>query len=411
MKVLTFCAYYEPEIAASMYITTNLFEDMAKAGIEVEVYAPTPTRGVDQKTIEKYRTIKYEEKYDGKLKIHRFFMFQEGKGVLIRAIRYILLNLVFVWKGLFTNADIMFIDSTPPTQGIMAAIIKRIRRIPIVYNLQDIFPDSLEHTGICKKNSLIYKIGRVIEKITYRYADAIIAISDDFKINILNKGVMESKIEVVNNWVDEKTVHYTKKEENILYDKYNIDRSKFYVSYCGNIGLTQNMDLLVDVAESLKEYKDIGFIIVGDGVYKKKLLDMIQQKSLNNIILIPFQDYKYIANVFSLGDVGLIISKAGVGNNSVPSKTWSYMAAERAIIASFDINSELCRIITGTQSGICCKADDATSLRNAILELWGNPNCKMGNNGRRYIEENLSRRKNTEKYIQIIKRTKLNLME
>ena len=148
MKVLTFCAYFEPEIAASMYLTTNLFEDAANSGIEVEIFAPTPTRGVDKNTIEKYKKIKYEERCNGLLKIHRFSMLQEGKGVLVRAFRYILLNMAFIWKGLWTKADILFIDSTPPTQGFMATLLKKIKHIPMVYNLQDIFPDSLLYTGL-----------------------------------------------------------------------------------------------------------------------------------------------------------------------------------------------------------------------------------------------------------------------
>ena len=129
MKVLTFCAYFEPEIAASMYLTTNIFEDAANAGIEVDLFAPTPTRGVDKETIQKFKKIKYEERCGGKLKIHRFAMMQEGNGTIGRALRYILLNLAFVWKGLWTKSDVMFIDSTPPTQGFMAAFLRHHRTI------------------------------------------------------------------------------------------------------------------------------------------------------------------------------------------------------------------------------------------------------------------------------------------
>jgi glycosyltransferase involved in cell wall biosynthesis len=206
LKVLTFCAYYQPEIAASMYITTNLFEDMAEQGIDVEVFAPTPTRGVDKATIDRYKKIRYEEACNGHLIVRRFALMQEGKGLVGRALRYILLNLAFSMKGLRTRADIMFIDSTPPIQGLMAAFLKKYKKIPVVYNLQDVFPDSLVHTGLCSERSVLFKIGRWIEDITYNHADKVIAISEDFRQNILAKGVPEDKVAVVYNWVDENKV-------------------------------------------------------------------------------------------------------------------------------------------------------------------------------------------------------------
>ncbi len=405
MKVLTFCAYFEPEIAASMYLTTNIFEDAAKAGMGVELFAPTPTRGVDVETIAKYKRIKHEDRCDGKLRIHRFTMMQEGKGTIGRALRYILLNLAFVWKGLRTKADVMFIDSTPPTQGFMAAFLKKCKRIPIVYNLQDIFPDSLVHTGISTEDSLAFKIGRWMENITYRNADKIIVISEDFKANIKAKGVPEEKIEVVYNWVDEQAVYHVDRADNLLFDRFGLDRSKFYVAYSGNIGLTQNMELLVKAAEQLKEHWDIGFIIVGDGAYKEELMKQIEEKQLTNITLLPFQPYEDIANVFSLGDVGLIISKTGVGNNSVPSKTWSYMAAKTAILTSFDLDSELCQLVQDNQCGVSVATDDADALVNAVLELKENRNqCSAyGENGRRYIDRNLTRAIGTSRYISVMK--------
>ncbi|MBP3554301.1 MAG: glycosyltransferase family 4 protein [Clostridia bacterium] len=408
MKILTFCSYFEPEIAASMYLTTNLFEDAANDGLEVELFAPTPTRGVDKETIEKYNKIKYEERCGGKLKIHRFAMMQEGKKTLGRAFRYILLNLAFVWKGLRTKADVMFIDSTPPTQGFMAAFLKKMKRIPIVYNLQDIFPDSLVHTGISTEDSLAYKIGRWMEKVTYKNADKIIVISEDFKANIMAKGVPEDKIVVVYNWVDESQVYAVDRKDNVLFDEYGLDRNKFYVSYSGNIGLTQNMELLVNVAEKMSDYSDIGFVVVGDGAYKEELEKQVKERGLKNITLIPFQPYEKIASVFSIGDAGLIISKSGVGNNSVPSKTWSYMAAKTPILASFDAESELVKFVNENNCGVCVPADEEAGLMEAILEMKQSKDKRKewGENGRSFIDANLSRHIGTSKYIDVIKNVK-----
>ena len=388
-----------------MYLLTNLFEDMANSGINVELFAPTPTRGINKETAERYNKIKLEEKCNGKLRIHRFHLMREGMSIISRAIRYLLMNMKFIWIGIKTKADILFIDSTPPTQGLVAVILKKIKRIPVVYNLQDIFPDSMVSAGICTESSIVFKVGKKIERITYEYADKIVVISKDFKQNIMSKGVPESKIEVVYNWVDEQKVHYIPRDENILFDEYDLDRNKFYISYNGNIGYTQNMELLVSVAEEMIENRSIGFVLVGDGVYKKELEKQITEKNMTNVILIPFQPYERISEVFSIGHAGLIISKAGVGSNSVPSKTWSYMSAERPIIASFDENSELAEILTRNNCGISIRPDSKESLIEAIETLYGLSTSIYGKNGRQFIENNLTRKIGTKKYIDIILKT------
>ncbi|MHB0999818.1 MAG: glycosyltransferase family 4 protein [Armatimonadota bacterium] len=408
MKILIFNAYYEPEVAASLYLSTNLYEDMANYGWDIDLFVPMPTRGVDDKTRNQYKKRKIVEKCDGKLRIHRFSMIGEGKNPLLRAARYLIINLIFIWKSLYTPTDIIFVQSTPPTQGAMGAILKRIKKVPLVYSLQDIFPDSLVNTGLTKKGSFLYNVGRVIEKFTYKNADKIIVISEDFKNNIMAKEVPEEKIEVVYNWVDERDVVAIDRKDNKLVNRFNLDETKFYISYCGNIGLTQNMDMLVEIAEELKNNTDIGFLIFGDGAYKHELERLINEKRLNNINLLPFQPYEDIAYVFSLGDVGLIISKANVGQNSVPSKTWSFMSAERAVLASFDTNSELSRIIKNTSSGLCVPAEDKIALKNAILMLYENKSMRlaMGKHGREFILNNLTREVGTSKIIDIMQKTR-----
>ena len=110
-----------------------------------------------------------------------------------------------------------------------------------------------------KKGGLLWKIGRIIENFTYRNSDKIIVISQDFKKNIMAKGVPEDKIVVIYNWVDQNAVVDIPRSENILFDRYGLDRSKFYITYNGNIGLTQNMDMLLEVAKALEANEEIQF--------------------------------------------------------------------------------------------------------------------------------------------------------
>lgn len=401
MKAIFPCSYYLPETAASLYITDNIVHACADKGIEVDLYTPSPTRNVPDGSLWE----REERQMDGKLRIHRFHLYGEGKNPMLRALRYFLGEFILLHYCIWKKYDVAFVDSTPPIQGLKMPLIKWLKRKPTIYNVQDIFPDSLVGTGLTHEGSLIWKIGRIVEKITYRYADKIIVISEDFKKNIMAKGVPEDKIVVIYNWVDQNKVVDVPREENKLFDVYGLDRSKFYITYNGNIGLTQNMDMLLDVAKELQEeYEDIHFVLVGNGAYLDEVKRKVADQQLENVHLLPFQPYEDISHVFSLGDASLVISKPGVGSNSVPSKTWSIMSASRPVLANFDEN-ELKTIIENNHCGIFTKAGDKDAFKESILTLYNHRDlCKeYGHNGRKFVLDNLTREVGTQKYVDVIK--------
>ena len=152
---------------------------------------------------EQYKNIRYEEKRDGKIVVHRFSMMREGRNPIGRAIRYVLVNLVQYQKGCRADdVDVIMAGSTPPTQGVLCGLVKKRltkrygHRVPFIYSLQDVFPDSLVTAGLAKKGGLLWKIGRKIEDYIYRSADAIIVISEEIKKNIMEKGVASVSIQL-----------------------------------------------------------------------------------------------------------------------------------------------------------------------------------------------------------------------
>ena len=401
MKAIFPCSYYLPETAASLYITDNIVHACADKGIEVDLYTPSPTRNVPDGSVWE----REERQMDGKLRIHRFHLYGEGKNPMLRALRYFLGEFILLHYCMWKKYDVAFVDSTPPIQGLKMPLIKWLKRKPTIYNVQDIFPDSLVGTGLTHEGSLIWKIGRMVEKITYRYADKIIVISEDFKKNIMAKGVPEDKIVIIYNWVDQNKVVDVPREENKLFDVYGLERSKFYITYNGNIGLTQNMDMLLDVAKELQEeYEDIHFVLVGNGAYLDEVKRKVADQQLENVHLLPFQPYEDISHVFSLGDASLVISKPGVGANSVPSKTWSIMSASRPVLANFDEN-ELKTIIENNHCGIFTKAGDKDAFKESILTLYNHRELcqEYGRNGRKFVLDNLTREVGTQKYVDVIK--------
>ncbi len=407
MRILKLAGYYDPEQVASSHLSRDLAEAYRQAGFSELVYAPTPTRGVDAATRREYsRHRKHEVLENGRVEVCRFAMLREGRNPLQRAFRYFCCLLRQTVNGLKArNCDVLMLSSTPPINGLMMPVLRRHKRYKIVYNLQDIFPDSLVNTGMTRKGSLLWRIGRRIEDKAYRAADKILTISEGFKANIVAKGVPEDKIVVIPNWVDEAAVVSVERADNPLFDRYGLERDRFYVCYSGNVGHTQNMPLLVEVAQRLQAHPEIGIVVVGDGVFKPRLEALIAEKGVKNITLLPFQDYSEISCVFSLGDVGLLISKKGIGVNSVPSKTWSILSASRPVLASFDTDSELCGMLREIGCGVCVPPDDAQALTRAILTMAAEraQNEAMGARGRRYIEENLTKALCTGKYVQLLR--------
>lgn len=407
MKALLLLAYYEPEIQPGSVMCSQFIESLINSEIKVEIITPIPTRGISKELVKKYKRLYKEEKYDGNLIINRFRLFGEKKNPIQRGIRYILCNIIEFGIALKKkDYDIIFVYSTPPTQGLMASALTKLSKRKFIYCVQDIFPDSLLTTGLISKKGIIWKIGRLVEDFSYKYAERIIVISDTFKKNLIDKKVCDKKIEVVYNWINTEKVAYIERCNNYIFSRYKIDKDSFIISYSGNIGLTQNWDLLIKAAKKIQSMEqNIIFLIIGDGCYKEKLKIEVSQAGLRNVVIVPFQDESNIPEVFSVGDVGLVISKEGVGNSSVPSKTWNIMATSRPVLASFDFDSELGKILNEADCGLISQPDDIKGFISNIFRFKENKGlCYiMGNNGRNYVKKNLSVKHGTQEYIRILK--------
>lgn len=413
MKILIPFSYYHPEQCAGLFVIDDMTEEAARQGIESLITVPTPTRNVPSDAIwERDETL-----CDGKVKVHRFHMYGEGKDPVLRAFRYLLCEMVQLHYMLWKKYDVAFIDSTPPIQGLKLPIVRLFRKKPMVYNAQDLFPETLSGTGLAKSGGMLWKIGMWVSNVTFRNSDKIIAISEDVKRCIVARGVPEDKIEVVYNWVDENAITPVKDEENDLFEEFGISRDKFRVVYAGNLGNAQNIEIIVNAARRLKENKQIEFIVFGTGGLEDEIKATKAKEQLDNLKILPLQPYERVAKVYGLGNMCIVACKPGLGGAAMPSKTWSIMSSGRAVLANFD-EGELKEIVEGGPStssgtdstiakpcGVFTKAGDLEGFVSAIEELSQHPErcAEMGRNGRQFILENLTREVGTQKYVEVIK--------
>ena len=407
MNILIFNAYYTPETAASLNLEEDIAEGFSQEGNHVVMYVPTPSRGVTEQVRKEYKNRKIEYHYDNRLKIERYNLIREGKNPVLRALRYLIQNYKQYRCGIKTkDIDVIFSGSTPPTQGAMCALVKKNlckknkRYVPYVFNLQDIFPDSLVNAGMTKEGSLIWKIGRKIEDFTYKNADAIIVISEGFKQNIVHKGVPENKITVVSNWIDINSVYPVKRETNSLFDEFEIDREKFIVTYAGNFGGSQGAMIILKAAELIKHVQDIQFVIFGGGIEFEDAKRYVKNNSLNNVFIHELLPPDRIAEVYSMGNLSLITGLPGVGKAGMPSKTWSIMACNVPIIASFDIDSDLDKVLRKSGAGYCVPPSDPNALADAIIKF---KQVNSNNNlGRDYVIEHASKDMCVKRYVKVL---------
>ena len=410
MKLLILTPYCYPEQTSSSYLGKNRNEVFAKNGIDMVVYTPTPSRGVAENIRKEYKRPEHKRELylDGHRVVNRFAMYGEGKNPLIKTLRYAMIAVNHLWFALFASdsrkCTAMFISSTPPTQGALAALVKKMRHMPLIYNLQDIFPDSLVAAGMTRKGSILWKIGRVIENFTYKNADKIIVISEDFKKNIMAKGVPEEKIVVIYNWVDENAVVPVAKADNPLYEEFGISRDKFHVVYAGNLGNAQNIDVIIDTAVKLRSREDIEFVIFGSGGSETEIKNRISNEGVQNVKMFPLQPADMVSFVYSLGDLCVVSCKAGFGGSAMPSKTWSILSTGRPVLANFD-EGELKQLLEANNCGIFTKAGDAEGMAKAIVEACKHrERCdEMGRNGREFVLNNLTKEVGTQKYVDVIK--------
>jgi glycosyltransferase involved in cell wall biosynthesis len=230
----------------------------------------------------------------------------------------------------------------------------------------------------------------LLERYLYRRADHIIVVTRGFIRDLQEKGVPRRKISLVSNGVD---VEFFKPRPRASYitEKFRLE-DKFVVSYTGNIGLAQGFDTIFDCAESLKNEKDIIFVLVGDGVSKKKNMARARERGLENVLFLEAQPKSEISAFLSATDVCLVpMKKTELHLITIPAKLYENMASGKPIILSVD--GEARQILERAGAGIYVEPENAQQMADAVLRLYRNPELvkEYGRNARKYVVDHYSR--------------------
>ncbi len=294
--------------------------------------------------------------------------------------------------------DVMMVQSCP-WAPFAVSFAKRYVKIPTVWNIQDMFPGASIANGVMDKKWM-QKFFYRFHKIAYKKADHIAVISEDMKQKVMEQGVAADKITVIPDWYDDQSVHEIPWDENLFVRKYGMRKDIFYVQYAGTMGFNFDYKLVIEVAERLKDQKDILFQMIGQGSQKDDFIAAVKERGLDNIVFLPLEPQEMVPHVYSACSVCLIPLPYGVIGNSVPSKSGLLMACHRVIINVVDKESDWYDMFEREKIGVSASNKDPEEVAAAILKMKENPELReqYADRAREFAKGYFSRTVNTGMY-------------
>lgn len=302
-------------------------------------------------------------------------------------------------KQLKSDYDAVFIQSSNVAGLVMKIVCKRYPNAIKTFNVQDVFPQNACFSGLLSERRLPYKVLLKIQKFAYSYSDHIIAISEDIKqLLVEDCGVDSSKISIVYNWSYKDTV-YDETSFNYAELSKIYKEDCFNVLYAGNIGVMQNVDVILESAKQLRDEKKIWFYIIGNGVYQNKLKNMADSYGITNISFLPMFPAKLAPSIYGLADLNVIPLKKNVFRTAVPSKTATCLACGKPIVFAIGKSSEFGKRVSDATGCFLIDSDDANALSEIILRVK-NEGVKV--NTAEFYSEHMNKTMNSRKYAEII---------
>jgi colanic acid biosynthesis glycosyl transferase WcaI len=275
--------------------------------------------------------------------------------------------------------------SPPLTMGISGWLAALRHQAPMVFNIQDVFPDVAIELGVLRAPSVI-RLARWLERFSYLRADAVTVLSDDLAENVRAKvGPRRAdRVRVIPNFVDTEQIAPSDRE-NSYRREFGLS-GKQVVMYAGNVGFSQSLDLVLDAAAALAHDDDVRFVINGGGSARAELQQ--RARGLDNVLFVDMQPKERLPEVLAAADIHLVPLKQGLARSSVPSKLYSILAAGRPVVASVDRATEVARTIEKAGAGLAVEPDQPEAFTKAVARLLHDPDGAkaMGRSGRRYVE-------------------------
>jgi len=388
MRILFLTQWFDPEPANKGLLFAK---ELVNRGHSVHVLTGFPNYP-EGKLYPGYRLRCFQrEKKDG-VQITRVFLHpSHDRNPILRVLNYLSFMVSAAIAGccMKERFDVIYAYHPPATVGIAAALIGAFKRIPFVYDIQDLWPDTIAQSGMLTDNRVLSLIGRCCGWI-YRRAAHLLVLSPGFKKTLIERGVPETKLTVVKNWCDESNIAPRQSSYELAASLGM--KGRFNVVFAGNMGKAQGLDTLLEAANLLRDKQDIHFVCVGGGTERTRLMELARSRGLANVRFLDRRPMHEIADILSLAD-GLLVHLEDhpLFRITIPSKTQAYMRMGKPILMG--VMGDAAEIVATSRAGICFHPSDPVAMTDAVLRLFQtSPEERraMGARARRAYDQEMS---------------------
>ncbi|KPV91522.1 putative teichuronic acid biosynthesis glycosyltransferase TuaH [Pseudoalteromonas sp. P1-30] len=368
MHILFLTDNFPPEGNAPATRTYEHAREWVKKGVQVTIITGAPNfpegvvfKGYSNKWLHK-------ENIDG-ITVWRVKTYiTANEGFVKRTLDFISFMLSSFLFGLFTKKVDVVVGTSPQFfTAISAWALAKLKRVPFVFELRDIWPASITAVGAMKKSKLI-SILEKIELFLYKQASSIISVTNSFKSELIERGVEPNKIKVVLNGVDLSSFASQTDKDQEFVDTYSLN-GKFIAGYIGTHGLAHSLDNIVKAAELLQAEDGIKFVFAGGGADRVRIEELVVKNNLSNIVMIPRQDKSNMPSLWSICDVSLVhLKNTPLFKTVIPSKIFESMGMGLPIIMSVP-EGESTKIVSDNNAGVIIPPENPSALAQAVLSL------------------------------------------
>ena len=385
MKLAVVCPHFEPDVAPTGAVMTRIVHELAARGHRLEVFTSLPWYR-EHRIEPAYggRMVRYEDTPWGRIARIHPFPTSDKRNLVRRAAAYAGYSTLATAIGMQGGpVDGVLAMSPPLTLGLTGWAIAKRRGAPLIFNVQDVYPDVAVELGMLT-NARLIALARRLERICYERADAVTVLSEDVMENVTTKTRSRTRVREIPNFVDTNTIT-PRPKDNAYRREFGLS-DKRVVMYAGNVGLSQSLDLIIEAAAALAYEEDLVFVINGGGAARAALER--RAEGMPNVRFVDIQPPDRLPEVLAAADLHLVPLRRGLARSSVPSKTYSVMAAGRPQLASVDRGSEITRLLERSGGGVSVAPEDAEAFTKALRDLLDAPERmeEMGRAARSFVE-------------------------
>ncbi len=407
MKILYVSQYFPPEMGAPAARADELSRHWARMGHEVTVltgFPNHPTGVVPEDWRSRFQRLRHTEIVDGVRVVRTWLWPLPNRKTHERIRNYASFCVSAAFSGLDLPKPDVIIATSPQLLCALAGWwLAFWKRVPFVFEVRDLWPESLAAVGVGSEGTLLHRTLRAIAGFLYRRADRVVVVAPAFKDHLIRHyNVPAAKIFTVENGVETDLFRPGPAATEVRKQLKLEDR--FLICYIGTMGNAHGLETLIAAAEDLQTaLPNALFLLIGEGAEKQRIVELAAGRGLANVQFLGQQPRERIPAYISAADLCLVmLKKTELFKTVIPTKLLEYMSCERPVIVAVDGQAR--QIVEEAGAGVYAEPENSKALVKAILDLAADPERRgqMGANGRQYIVNKLSREKTARDYITVL---------